>query len=75
MCFCRRGFDRINLILFYTTQEIESITPKWGRGWQSRLIFKADLQETCKLSVSGGSDKIDYYPIISGKLLQASGTN
>jgi len=56
---------------FYTTQEIEALRQSGGEDWQSRL-FQSGFTRNMQLSVSGGSDKIDYY--ISGNYYQASGT-
>jgi len=58
--------------LFTTTQRMKHYA-KVGERTQSRIISKRIYKKHASFSVSGGSDKIDYY--ISGKLLSSQRNN
>ncbi|GHB87053.1 SusC/RagA family TonB-linked outer membrane protein [Persicitalea jodogahamensis] len=56
---------------FYTPQEIDALRNGGGENWQERF-FKTAHSNNFQLSVSGGSDAMDYF--ISGNLYDTEGT-
>lgn len=55
---------------FYSAQEISALA-NGGEDWQDRFFRKANFNNA-QLSVSGGSDAVDYY--ISGNIYNSEGT-
>lgn len=56
---------------FFTAADISALQAGGGENWQERF-FRSAPSANAQLSVSGGSDQIDYY--ISGNLYDADGT-
>ncbi len=56
---------------YYTPEDISALRAGGGEDWQERL-FKNGPFANMQLSLSGGSDAVDYY--ISGNLYNADGT-
>lgn len=56
---------------FYTAAEISALQSGGGENWQDRF-FRSAPSANAQLSVSGGSDQVDYY--ISGNFYNADGT-
>ncbi|MDW5289200.1 TonB-dependent receptor [Formosa sp. PL04] len=56
---------------FYTTSELDYLRINGGEDWQERL-FQTGYSTNAQITVSGGSDAMDYY--ISGNIYEASGT-
>lgn len=56
---------------FYTAQAITDLSAGGGEDWQERL-FQSGASLKSQLSVSGGTDDVDYY--VSGNYYNAEGT-
>lgn len=56
---------------FYSPADIEALRNGGGEDWQERL-FRTANAFNAQLSISGGSDKVDYF--ISGNYLDSEGT-